>query len=316
MAADILCLGVVVADAVGVGIDEWPREGSLLVFDRVEMHLGGCPANTAVALARLGIRAGVAAKVGADGLGEFVRATLAHNGVDIRGLKVSRDRRDATSFSFIMVPSSGNRRIYHTLGANGTFSSEDVDAQLFRGVKWAAFGCLSLMPGLFGRRLAKLLKAARKAGARTAGDTALNSRLLSWEPVLRGCWEHLDVFFPSEEEASRLTGLSNPREICRFFRDRGVRIAGVKLGERGCAVACDDGYEVIPSYKVQCRDTTGAGDCFMAGLLAGLLKGRHPFDAARMGNAVAAFCVQAVGATTGVQKLAKVEAFMKKARTR
>lgn len=314
MAVDILCLGVVVADAVGVGIDEWPQEGSLLVFDRVEMHLGGCPANTSVALSRLGIKSGVAAKVGADGLGEFIRGVLASNGVDIRGLKV--DRRVSTSFSFIMVPSSGNRRIYHTLGANGTFAPADVDVKALAGVKWAAFGCLSLLPKLFGPNLARLLKAAHKAGARTACDTAFNSKLLSWEPVFRDCWEHMDVFFPSEEEATRLTGLRAPREMCRCLRERGVKVAGVKLGERGCALECDDGYEKIPAYKVRCVDTLGAGDCFMAGLLAGLLRGRHPFEAARLGNAVAAHCVQAVGATTGVPSLAKVEAFMRTAKSK
>jgi sugar/nucleoside kinase (ribokinase family) len=215
-----------------------------------------------------------------------------------------------------MVPPSGNRRIYHTLGANGTFGPADVDPKLFQGIQWAAFGCLSLLPKLFGSNLAQLLKAAHRAGARTAGDTAFNSRLLTWEPVLRGCWEHLDVFFPSEEEAVKLTDRTAPREICQVFRDRGVKIAGVKLGERGCAVLCDDGFEQLPAYQVRCVDTLGAGDCFMAGFLAGMHQGRHPFDAARMGNAVAAFCVQAVGATTGVPDLAKVEAFMKKAKTR
>lgn len=283
----------------------------MLMFDRVELHLGGCPANTAVALCRMGLRAGVAAKVGRDGLGEFIRGTLRADGVDISAVKVSRDPKDASSFSFIMVPASGNRRIYHTAGANATFGPADVPAKLFRGPKWVAFGCLALMPRLFGRNLARLLAAARRAGARTACDTAFNSRLRHWAPIFEGCWEHMDVFFPSEEEAQRITGLAAPREICRFFRDRGVKMAGVKLGERGCAVLDDEGYEEVPAFKVQCVDTLGAGDCFMAGLLAGLFHGGSFHEAARWGNATAAHCVQAVGATTGVPRLAGIRAFMK-----
>jgi sugar/nucleoside kinase (ribokinase family) len=310
MAVDILCVGVVVADAVGLTIDSFPEEGSLMVFDRVEMHLGGCPANTAVGLARLGIRAGVAAKVGKDGLGDFIRNTLRGNGVDVSGVKV--DSRVATSFSFIMVPEGGNRRIYHTFGANGTFSPEDVDLRIFKGPKWIAFGCLSLMPKLFGKNLATLLKAAHKAGAKTAGDTAFNSKLKHWDAVFKGCLEHFDVFFPSEEEAVKVTGLTKPRDIVQNLRDRGVKVAGVKLGAQGCAVLCDDGYEEIPAYKVKCVDTLGAGDSFFAGFLAGLHRGRHPFDAARLGCAVAAHSVQAVGATTGIPKLPVVEAFMKR----
>lgn len=105
MAVDILCVGVVVADAVGLTIDSFPEEGSLMVFDRVEMHLGGCPANTAVGLARLGIRAGVAAKVGKDGLGDFIRNTLSENGVDVSGVKV-----DSRVVTFLLVHHGSQRR--------------------------------------------------------------------------------------------------------------------------------------------------------------------------------------------------------------
>ncbi|GMV79309.1 MAG: hypothetical protein AMXMBFR7_04930 [Planctomycetota bacterium] len=313
MAVDILCVGIVVVDAVGLYVDEWPREGSLLLFDRVEQHIGGCPANTALGLAKLGIRTGLVAKVADDGLGAFVKEQMRRHGVDVRGLKTEHGPT-STSYSFIMLPRSGDRRIYHTLGCNGTFAPKDVDTKLFKGPKWVAFEGLSLMPRLFGANLAKLLKAARKAGARTAGDTALNSKLEDWRPVFAGCWEHFDVFFPSEEEAHRITGPLKPREVCRWFRDRGVKIAGVKLGSRGCAVETDDGYEEVPAYKVKCVDTTGAGDAFMAGFLTGMLKGLHPVEAARLGSATSAHCVQAVGATTGIPKLNRVQAFQKRAK--
>ena len=316
MAIDILCVGNVVADAVGIGIDALPAEGRLTLFDRVELHIGGCPSNTAVALAKMGLRAGFVGKVGRDGLGDFVKGVLHAHGVDLRGLKTSTDSRESTSFSFIIVPKSGDRRILHTLGCNATLSPRDVDVRLFRGPRWIAFQGLSLMPRLCGANLAKLLAAARKAGARTAADTALNNRLPSWEPVFAGCWEHLDVFFPSEEEARQIAGERTPRETCQSFRDRGVKIAGVKLGARGCAVLCDEGYEELPAFRVECVDTLGAGDSFMAGFLAGMLKGRSPFAAARLGNATSAHCIQAVGATTGIPKLAALEKFMRRAKTR
>lgn len=309
--ADILCVGNVVVDAVGVGVDEIPREGSLTLFDRVELHIGGCAANAALSLGKMGLKVGLAAKVGDDGMGEFVRGVFTKHGVDCRGLIVSKDKRESTSYSFIMVPKSGDRRILHTLGANATLGPKNVPAALLKGTKWVATLGLTLLPGLFGKDLAAVLKAAHKAGAKTAGDTANNNRLADWAPAFEGCWEHFDVFFPSEEEAKRIAGDQEPKEICRWFRDRGVNIAGVKLGADGCAVMCDDGYEEIPAYKVNAVDTLGAGDNFMAGFLAGMLKGRSPFDAARLGCATSAHCVQAVGATTGIPRLAKVEAFMK-----
>lgn len=313
---DILCVGNVVVDAVGTGVDAFPEEGSLALFDKVELHIGGCPANTALALAKLDVRAGFAGKVGRDGLGAFVVSVMEAHGVDLRGLQRSTDPRESTSFSFIVVPRSGDRRILHTLGCNATLGPADVERRLFRGPRWIAFEGLSLLPGLFGKNLARLLAAAHRAGAHTAADTALNNRLRSWEPVFKGCWEHLDVFFPSEEEARRIAGNRSPRAMCQMFHDRGVKIAGVKLGARGCALLAGEGYREIPAYRVRCVDTLGAGDCFMAGFLTGLLKGRSPFEAARLGNATSAFCIQAVGATTGIPKLAVVEKFMRSARTR
>ena len=310
---DIICVGNVVVDAVGVYVDTIPEEGSLALFDRVEMHLGGCANNTALALAKLGLKVGLIAKVGADGLGEFCASELMRRGVDVRGLK--RSKTDSTSFSFIMVPKNGNRRILHTLAANGTFGPKDIDTSLFRGAKWVCIGGAAILPSLEGSNLAQVLKAARKAGARTAADTAINNRFTArhWSRMLAPCYEFLDVLFPSEDEARSITGESDPEKICTRLRHRGVKIAGVKLGSKGSAILSDEGFFTIPAYKVRCIDTLGAGDCFMAGFLAGMLQGRTPADAARLGNAVSAHCVQAVGATTGIKLLKHVLAFEKKA---
>jgi sugar/nucleoside kinase (ribokinase family) len=311
-AMDVVCVGNIVVDAVGVNVERIPAEGSMTLFDKVEMHLGGCSNNAALALAKLGLKVALVAKVGQDGLGDLCDKVLTQNGVDVRGLK--RSAADSTSFSFIMIPPSGNRRIFHTLAANATFGPRDIDYNHFTGAKWIFLGGIGVMPGLEGENLAQVLKAGRQAGARTAVDTATNDRFTraDWEKVFAPCYEHLDVFFPSEEEAHVITGLEDPRKICESFRARGVKIAGVKLGAKGSAVLSDDGFHLIPSYQVKCIDTLGAGDCFMAGFLSGLINGLKPKDAAQLGNAVSAHCVQAVGATTGIPKLTEVIAFQKK----
>jgi sugar/nucleoside kinase (ribokinase family) len=278
----------------------------------VELHLGGCALNAAVGLAKLGLHVGLLAKVGADGLGDFCANTLARQGVDIRGLK--RSTSDSTSFSFIMVPKSGNRRILHTLGANATFGPKDIDLSLVEGAQWAFFGGLAITPSLEGRNLASAVKAVKKIGARVAADTAVNNRFshADWERMLAPAYKHFDIFFPSEEEARLITGESDPETICATFRKRGVKIAGVKLGDKGSAVMSEEGFFRVPAYQVKCVDTLGAGDAFMAGMLAGMLLDYTPSRAARLGNAVAAHCVQAVGATTGLKPLKEILAFQKK----
>ncbi|HYG75615.1 MAG TPA: carbohydrate kinase family protein [Planctomycetota bacterium] len=308
---DVVCVGNVVVDAVGVYVDKIPDEGSLALFDRVEMHMGGCANNTALALAKMGLNVGLAAKVGQDGLGEFAASELSRHGVDIRGLK--RSPADSTSFSFIMVPKNGNRRILHTLAANASFGPKDIDPALFKGAKWVCFGGLAIIPSLEGRNLASVMKTIRKAGAYIAADTAINNRFTpaDWNRMLAPCYEYIDILFPSEVEAQAITGERDPEKICATLRKRGVRVAGVKLGERGSALMTDEGYFEIPVYNVKCVDTLGAGDCFMAGLIAGMLRGLSPVEAAKLGNAVSAHCVQAVGATTGIKPISKILAFQK-----
>lgn len=313
---DVICVGNIVADAVGINAEAIPEEGSLALFDRVEMHLGGCASNTAVALAKLGISVGLAAKVGTDGFGDFCQSELGKHGVDTRGLK--RSESEATSFSFIMIPASGNRRIFHTPGANATFSADDIDVALFTGVQWVIFGGLALMPLLTGESLAAVLKAIKRTGTRIAADTVTNHRFTArdWEELLGPCYPYFDVFFPSEEEARAITGQSDPEKICTAFRNRGSAIAGVKLGDRGSAIMSDEVFFTIPAYPVKCVDTLGAGDCFMAGFIVGLLHGYTPLHAARLGNAVGAHCIQAIGATTGIPRLEQVLAFQQKNRNK
>jgi len=79
---------------------------------------------------------------------------------------------------------------------------------------------------------------------------------------------------------------------------------GVKLGSKGCYVATQDRREYLRASRVKHPvDTTGAGDAFVAGFTAGILKGLDPFKAADLGNKVAASCVTALGASTAIERL-------------
>ena len=88
---DVACLGILVADVICRPVDEVPERGTLGLVDEIELRGGGCALNTASALTRLGLRAGVAGKVGADAFGDFVLGLLDERGVDRRG--VLRDAR-------------------------------------------------------------------------------------------------------------------------------------------------------------------------------------------------------------------------------
>jgi sugar/nucleoside kinase (ribokinase family) len=124
------------------------------------------------------------------------------------------------------------------------------------------------------------------------------------EPLLR-VLPHLDVYVPSFAEARHQTGEEDPRRIIARYREAGAPgLLGVKLGSRGVllSVVEDEYIEVAPTKAPgEVVDTTGAGDCFLGGLLAGLIRGLNPADAGRLGSATGACCVTRLGATAGIR---------------
>jgi sugar/nucleoside kinase (ribokinase family) len=116
---------------------------------------------------------------------------------------------------------------------------------------------------------------------------------------------HLDFYVPNEAEARHQTGEAKTQAMIAAFRDAGaLGLVGIKLGERGAIISPQPGevFEV-PAVKPPgpVIDTTGAGDCFLAGLLTGMLRGLPPLDAARLAAAAGACCVTGLGATTAIR---------------
>jgi len=101
--------------------------------------------------------------------------------------------------------------------------------------------------------------------------------------------------------------------MAKYFQDNGSKNVVVKLGEKGVyyrKADGDNGY--VPAYKVcKVEDTTGAGDSWDAGFVAGLSLGLDFPDACRLGNATATFCIQAAGASTGIPSLQTILDFQK-----
>lgn len=308
--SDVVCLGIFVADALGRPIDTIPEKARLQLFDRMELHTGGCAVNTGIAMAKLGTDVGVIGKVGDDGFGDFLIKELKADGVNTKG--VVRDPKTSTSFTFIMIASDGERRFLHTLGANATFCIDDVNMGIVKKAKLLHIAGTFLMPTFDGEQTAQTLQKAKAAGVITSLDTAYNDRLKDWLGVIKPSFPHLDYFLPSIEEAERISGRKEPKEIAQFFRDLGCKNVGIKLGREGSYVLTADGEVRVPIYKVETVDSSGAGDCWIAGFLTGVLKKWDVERAARFGNAVAAHCVQAIGCTAGVKNLKEVLAFQKK----
>jgi sugar/nucleoside kinase (ribokinase family) len=302
---DVVCLGILVADAIARPVGELPERGSLGLVEEISLHGGGCALNTASALVRLGLSAGAAGKVGDDPLGGFLLALLDERGVGRDG--VLTDPAVATSASIVLVDSSGERTFLHLPGASASLRAEELDrSYLFSGRCLHLAGAL-VMEALDGEPAARLLAEARSRGLMTSLDTVWDATG-RWERVFPAL-PHVDLFAPSLAEGRAITGEEEPAAIASSLRERGVGAVVLKCGASGCYASGDGVEGALQAFPVTAVDGTGAGDAFVAGLLYGRLAGWSLERSARFANAVGALATMAVGAVEGVRGLEETLAF-------
>jgi sugar/nucleoside kinase (ribokinase family) len=303
----VACLGILVADVVGKPISALPPLGTLAAVEQMELHVGGCAANTATALVRLGVPTAILGKAGADGFGDFLMQTLLKNDVDTRGL--CRDSTVATSATMVFVDAAGERTFLHHPGANAAYTTDDVAWSIIEEADILHLGGPFLMPQLIGEGTAEILRRARFLGKTTTLDTVWDFTG-RWMSALAPCLPFLDYALPSLEEARQITGRDMPRDIAQVFLDAGVGVVGLKMGSAGAYVRTAGGDEfTLPALAVTPVDTLGAGDAWAAGFLCGLTHGWDLEKTTRFANAVGACCVEALGATTGVRSFAETYRF-------
>ena len=302
----VTCVGGTVADILARSVGVMPNPGRVELVDEIRLAPGGCAVNSASALTRLGVPVRLVGRIGRDGLGDFLVRTLVDRRIDVAGLALTDT---GTSASMVFVLPGGERCMLHTVGAMGTFDATDIDWSLAarsRVFFIAQFGLL----GRFDWSAPTALARARDSGMLTVLDTVWDATGRLSDKVAP-CLPLLDYFLPSYDEAKDITGLSDPRAMARCFQDRGVGTVGIKLGDDGCYLRDTGGQEVtISAFPVVAVDATGAGDAWCAGFIAGVLSGRDLAEAGRLGNAVAACCVTALGAYDGIRTMAETVAFM------
>lgn len=291
--ADILVRSVPLAAPIG--------GGKLLHVEPIAVTTGGIVCNTGIAMRRLGMRVAAASLVGRDLWGDVVRSRLDSEGIDTAPLESHPTL--ASSTTAVLIDADGERSFAHHVGAPAAIDLAFIQrmAGYFRRSRAAVVGYVGLLPALepvLGEAIAVVKAAGCLVVLETGGS---GGTLAQIGPALR----HVDVYVPSLDEAIHQTGLNDPREIIACYRRQGAAgIVGVKLGARGSIVSgsADEIREIpcaAPPGPVV--DTTGAGDSYLAGLVAGLVRGMPLHEAARLGAATAACCVTGVGATAGLR---------------
>jgi len=307
-ALDCLCAGIVVADSVCQPLAMMPPPGTLARTERVEFTIGGCAANVAVDMAKLGLKVGVSGRVGDDVFGREVRDRLVVTSVECSGLVLSPTA--PTSSTFVLNVRGEDRRFIHCVGANAEYDGKQVTAEAIRSTKVLYVGGFGLLEALTPECVVRMFRLAREAGVKTILNVVLpeTGDLADWI-VAVAPWT--DYFFLNNDEAERLCRETDPLRQARHFRDLGVREVIITLGSRGSLLLGPNGLLETGVYPVEAVDATGTGDAFVSGFVFGLLRGADTAESIRLGTAMGASCVRSMGATTGVFGAAELLAYVK-----
>lgn len=257
---------------------------------------GGIVSNSGMALAKMGLQAAALGCVGDDVWADILESRF--RSVGLATSQLIRVYGQHTSATAILIGDDGEHTFAFHAGASRKFDRSAVldRLDLFGRSRFALFGYYGLMPQLESD-LPEVLAAVRETGCRVALDSAGGGGDLQ---PLDQILPHLDMYIPSFHEARSQTGETDPRAMIQTFRQFTPHtLLGVKLGSHGALLSPneDTWIEVSPIQPPSAvMDTTGAGDCFYAGLIAGLSRGRGLEESARIAAAAGACSVTGVGA--------------------
>ncbi len=305
---DVLCAGIVVADHVCTPIAHVPAAGELVMADQMILTIGGCAANAAVDMAKMGVRPTIAGRVGDDAFGRIVKAMLEEHRIDTSILRVTPGQ--ATSQTMIVNVVGQDRRFIHIFGANAAFTAADIPLDLARRCRVLYVGGYLLMPGLKQDDLAPVFAAARQGGAKVVLDVATPGKA-NYMSRLDKLLPHVDVFLPNQDEAELILGERDPVRQAEAFRGLGAGTVVITMGGDGAVLVNDRTRLRSGVYAVDYVDGSGGGDAFDAGYIFGLLHGLGTEDCLRVASALGASCVRAVGTTPGVFTRPECEEFLR-----
>jgi len=227
--------------------------GGLVHIGPATVALGGCVANTGLALHRLGARTRLVGKVGDDLLGKAILECLREHGPSLPESMVVA-AGEASSYTIVLSPPGVDRGFLHCSGANDTFVADDLRDSSFEGARILHFGYPPLMRSIAadeGRGLANRFQAAREAGLMVALDMAMpaagsGTEPIDWQLWLANVLPHVDVFLPSYDELGALlprlsesrteragVDLNRLQAFATELLRHGLPIVVVKLGDQG-----------------------------------------------------------------------------------
>lgn len=327
--------------------------GRLSEIGPMTFSTGGPVSNTGLALQKLGVNTRLMGKVGDDVLGQAVKQIVNSYGSHLADGMIT-DPATQTSYTIVVNLPDMDRILLHHPGANDTFRADDIHYELLAEARLFHFGYPPLMKLMYQNDRAELVDIFRRAkeiGVTTSLDMALpdpssTAGQADWPAILRSTLPYVDIFMPSLEEIVYMLRPQTYQALCQragslnflplitpeflsemgqALLELGVKIIGLKLGERGLylrtaslaaleklgrgqpadVTAWADKELWASCFQVEVAGTAGSGDATIAGFLAAFLRDFSPEAAAIAAVAVGACNVEAADTLSGLRPWAE-----------
>jgi ribokinase len=314
MSREVCVIGNLNADLVVYPLKDFPTWGTEAIASSMDWRPGGI-GNALLCLARLGVGVSAIANVGQDVIGQELLSTLEGTGVDISHIEHSPGAR--TGISVGIGREDGERAFVTHLGH---LEFLDIELLLRHREAWreAHYVLLSgyfLLPGLGFEGTRALIEEVHAAGKQVLFDIGWD--INGWpersvDEVMQ-LLERVDIFLPSLDEARALTGERSPEGCLENLFERGLCCSGcviIKMGGAGAIARVREGVFQQSAFPVSPLDTTGAGDCFNAGVIEGLGRNWDMRKTLRFASALAAMVISRPR-KCGYPALSEVEAYLR-----
>ncbi len=288
------------ADVVVRSVDALPARGATDLVDELQILAGGCAANTAAVLSKLGAKVRLAALIGRDSLGDVALANLRDTGVDLD--PVLRDDSVPTSGAIVLIHRSGDRSFFYRHGGNERLANHHVPDHVLASASIVHVGgALKLLE----LDLAALFARAKSNGSITSIDTDWDTNGL-WMKRLRDALPHTDYLFTNEDEAGMIVGINDSAQAGHALLACGANAVIIKRGAHGAMFLSKAQEFSSPAFPVEVLDSTCAGDSFVAGFLRGVSLDLPLAETMRLANAAGALSTTQLS-HHGVVSMAAVE---------
>ncbi|MEH2506461.1 sugar/nucleoside kinase (ribokinase family) [Bradyrhizobium sp. AZCC 1578] len=289
---DVSVCGTYILDILGVPVTEIPAGGGRALIDEIRLTVAGTAGGTVVPCARLGLNARAVGAVGTDEKADWVLNAMEREGIDISVME--RMPGAPTSATILPIRPDGSRPVLHARGASARWRISSEAQKAACQSKVLHLGGVGSLLAMDGAPSVALLRDAKAAGCITTLDLiqARSETLALVEPLL----PYVDFFMPSIDETHAMVGTDDPVACARIFIDKGAGACAISLGENGSFVMAREGRQfTLPAFEVAVRDTSGCGDSYTGGFIAGLVRDWDLLDCAKLATATAAIVATGLG---------------------